>query len=96
MATTGRSTHARQMNHKEVIARSASNALYKHHWSKHPDLTPSFQTGVLRGGIKYNVDRFIHESLEIEQLRLDPSVDLINQRSKGGHAGLVRLNIATT
>ena len=45
VATTGRSTHARQMNHKEVIARSASNVLYKH-----PDLTQSFQTDVLRGG----------------------------------------------
>ena len=51
VGTTGRSTHAHQMDHKkEVIARSASNALSKHHRSKHPDLTRSFQTDVLGEG----------------------------------------------
>ena len=46
--------------------------------------------------MKYNVDRFIHESLEMEQLRLDPSIDILNQRLEVGHADLVRLNIGTT
>ena len=51
VVTTGRSTHVHQMDHKkEVIARSASNALSKHHRSKHPDLTRSFKTDVLGEG----------------------------------------------
>ena len=47
--------------------------------------------GALRGGIYFNIERQIHESIEIEEASLNDNVNLLNQRSEWGNRGLVRL-----
>ena len=44
-------------------------------------------------GIKFNLDRQISEALEIEEARNNPDIQLLNQRSEWGNAGLPRLRV---
>ena len=44
----------------------------------------SFETEILQGGIRYNLERFILEALEIEQVKNTPDVHIMNSRSGWG------------
>ena len=60
----------------------------------HRGEAPDFKTTVLKSGMKYNMDRYITESLRIEKARMDPEIDLINQRSEWNQrSGIPRLRI---
>ena len=92
IGTSGRSLHSRTLEHmSEVRRRSSNNAQAKHHWTSHPAEEPSFKTQIVRGGIYFNIERQIHESIEIEEASLNDNVNLLNQRSEWGNRGLVRL-----
>ena len=90
--TSGRSLHSRTLEHMaEVRNRSSRNAQAKHHWSVHPDEEPNFKTQIIKGGIFFNVERQIQESIDIDEARQNIDVNLLNQRSEWGQRGLVRL-----
>ena len=92
IGTSGRSLHSRTLEHMaEVRNRSSRNAQAKHHWSVHPDEEPNFKTQIIKGGIFFNVERQIQESIDIDEARQNIDVNLLNQRSEWGQRGLVRL-----
>ena len=92
IGTSGRSLHSRTVEHMALInSRSNGNAQSRHNWDAHPNLNPNFRRQLIRGGIHFNVERFIHESLEIEDARSNNDIQLLNQRSEWGQRGLVRL-----
>ena len=94
VGTTGCTTHKRQIEHHNLIsAKNTSNALSKHHWREHPLDAPKFETTLIKGGLRFNVDRFICESLEIERSQANPDINTLNQRSEWGHRGIPRLAI---
>ena len=92
VGTTGRTIHARSLEHIQAIeSRSTKNPMSKHQQNAHPDHPASFRTEILAGGIRFNLDRFISEALHIENARRDVSTDILNQRSEWGQAGLPRM-----
>ena len=69
IGTTGRTLHSRQLEHKFAINnRKLNNALTKHQIRSHPNVPPRFETEVLKGGIRFNVERFCYEGLAIEEM----------------------------
>ena len=95
IGTTGTTLHKRQRTHMtEVRSNNRSNAHTKHMLISHRGEAPDFKTTVLKSGMKYNLDRYIKESLRIEKARMDPEIDLINQRSEWNQrSGIPRLRI---
>ena len=92
IGTSGFSLHKRQMEHLGEIRRGQqSNSMAKHHKLSHRGLDPQFQSTILRGGIQYNLDRYILEAYNIEQTKQNPNVVLLNQRGEWGNRGLPRL-----
>ena len=81
IGTSGRSLHSRTLEHMaEVRNRSSRNAQAKHHWANHPAEEPNFKTQIFSIGIFFNVERQIHESIEIEEASQNENVKLLNQR----------------
>ena len=70
-----------------------SFALFKHSTNAHPNLVPEFESKPIQGGFKYNVDRFIFESLKIQQGNQDSNINVLNSRAEWGHRGLIRLQV---
>ena len=94
VGTTGRTLHSRNLEHQDSVRnKSGKSALSKHQLKCHRDGAPKFQTEIIQGGIQFNLDRFVRESLEIEKLRNDQDVVPLNQRSEWGHKGLPRINV---
>ena len=90
----GCTLHKRTPEHMDETARrSNKNAQSKHHWAEHPDEDPEFETEIVEQPHRFNLERYIHESIRIEGARLDPSVKLINQRSEWGHTRVVMLGV---
>ena len=88
IGTTARTLHSRQMEHKRaIINRNLNNAMSKHHIRSHSNIPPKFETTVVRGGIKYNVERFCYEGLFIEKLKQDHNFQILNQKSEWGNTG---------
>ena len=71
---------------------STSNALGKHMSLCHKNENATFETEILQGGIRYNLERFILEALEIEQVKNTPDVHIMNIQSGGGK-GLPRIQV---
>ena len=96
LETTGRTIHSRQREHQDSVRqKQTSNAMYKHHQTGHRGLAPRFQTKVKHGRSRYNLDRFLAESIDIENARGDTNVNLLNQKSKLGHLPLPTLSVWT-
>jgi len=94
VGTTGCLTHKRQRQHMAAMrTKTQTNAQSKHHWNDHPHQQPHFKTTILKGGMRFNVDRQICESLFIEQLGRDDNINLLNQRSEWGHHNIPRLQV---
>ena len=94
IGTSGFNIHKRMLEH-EACARnhSTSNALGKHMSLCHANENASFETEILQGGIRYNLERFILEALEIEQIKNTPDVHIMNSRSEWGGKGLPRIQV---
>ena len=73
------------------MKKSTRNAQSKHHWGEHPTEDPYFETVMVEYPHRFNLERYIAESIQIEGARLDPSINLMNQRSEWGHTGVIRL-----
>ena len=90
--TSGFSTHKRMKEHQaEIRGKRQSNSLYKHHATKHREIEANFISKPLRRGLKFNLDRYITESLLIEEAHQNPDVDLLNNRSEWGQRGVPRV-----
>ena len=82
--TSGHLLHKRQLEHIGEVRRGlASNALSKHHTQVHQNqnLDPDFRSRPLRGGIRYNLDRFILEANKIEQGSQNQSIKTENLKT---------------
>ena len=95
--TSGHSLHKHQIEHLNQLRRGQnSNALVKHQKHKHRDRSPRFKSKVVKGGIQYNLDRFITEAYYIDQNAKNPEVNTLNQRGEWGNRGLVRLDVRSS
>ena len=96
VGTSGFSIHKRMQEHIQCVrSQQVSNALAKHVELFHADDddTAEFVTEVIKGNIKYNLERFIYEAVEIEAIRSDPNTHTMNSRSEWGGKGLPRVQI---
>ena len=70
------------------------NALGKHSALHHEgEVSVEFETEILQGGMKYNLERFILEAIEIEEGRNNPAYTIMNSRSEWGGRGLPRIEV---
>ena len=74
IGTTGFSIHKRMMEHIYCArAKNVKNALGKHSALHHEgEIGVEFETEILQGGMKYNLERFILEAIEIKEGRNNP------------------------
>ena len=94
VGTMARTAHSRQIEHKRaILGRNQANALYKHQVTAHPKEPPEFETTITRGGFRWNLERQIFEALEIEHLRNNPHIEILNLRAEWGNRGLPCLTI---
>ena len=92
--TSGFSLHKRQREHMDATRRGQTrNALAKHQASKHRGQAPRYQSKPIRGGITYNLDRYILEAYMIDLNHRNPEVNTLNQRGEWGNRGLPRLEV---
>ena len=91
IGTTGCTVHKRTLEHQNQSKKMTNNPQSKHHWTAHPNSAPKFTTKIVKAGLKYNMDRFITESIQIEKAKDNPNWNLLNQKSEWGNSGLVRL-----
>ena len=68
------------------------NALFKHQRLKHQGQPEAvFEAETIQNGIRYNLERFVAESLHIENAKNDPHIELMNQKGEWGHGGIRRV-----
>ena len=100
VGTSGHTVHKRAVEHAQSVwRRDGKSALSKHHKYKHPEVTfdtPSdisemFEASVIKNCFKFNTQRYISESLEIEKVNNDPHTVLLNNRSEWGNNKVRRL-----
>ena len=92
--TTGRCTHSRFVEHQKALQnRTRNSALSKHQEATHPNTQPEFQGSIVKGGIRFNVERFILESIKISEANDDSNVNLLNQKGEWGDRGIPRLRV---
>ena len=74
--------------------KNVKNALGKHTALHHNvENSVEFESEILQGGIKYNLERFIFEAIEIEEGRNNPEYIIMNSRSEWGGRGLPRIQV---
>ena len=94
LGTSGRQLHIRQLEHISDVNNSrSSNALFKHNEIAHPGEIVKYKSKPILSGIRFNLDRFILESLKIQQYSQDTNINILNSRAEWGHRGLPRLQI---
>ena len=97
---SGHNLHKRLDEHAQsVYRRDKKSALSKHHVVKHPqiaidsksDIDKIFSASVIKGGFRFNVNRYVNESIQIDKFNNDPSVQLLNNKSEWGNNRVRRL-----
>ena len=97
IGTSGHSVHKRNLEHLDDLRRkSMRSAITKHHLQNHRGEDPEFVTTVVKGGVRFNLDRFITEAIEIETHNFTPGIRVLNSKSEWGHRGLPRLVVDDT
>ena len=91
IGTTGCSLHKRLKEHQTAIARQdKSNALAKHMMTNHQNKTADFCTKIVDKQ-KFNLQRFVSESLYIEMNTKSQGTKILNSKSEWGRQKLTRL-----
>ena len=92
--TTGCSLHKRLTEHHDATVRNdQKNALAKHLARYHPGVIPSnltFSASIIDRQ-KYNLQRYISESLQIEKLTKIPEMMVMNSKGEWGRQKLTRI-----
>lgn len=92
--TSGHTLHKRLSEHmSDLRSNQRSNAMVKHRENMHRGQEVKFMAEPVKGGIVYNVDRFILEAVHIDKNSRNPNVNLLNQRGEWGHTSLNRLHV---
>ena len=98
--TSGHTLHKRMWEHAQSVWRGdRKSALSKHHKDKHTEIALSdvssvkeiYEAKLFKSSYKFNTQRYIHESLIIEQLNNDPHTMLLNNKAEWGHNPVRRL-----
>ena len=98
--TSGHTVHKRMHEHAQSVWRKdGKSALSKHHKDKHPEVTFNdltdvallYEASVTKGNFKFNTQRYICESLKIENINNDPHTVLLNGKSEWGNNKVRRL-----
>ena len=79
------------------VCQSVSQSLISlpigHFWGSTSETSGLVVSEIVQGGIKYNLERFIFEAIEIEDARNDPQIITMNSRSEWGGRGLPRIQV---
>ena len=59
----------------------------------HENEEAEFVTEIVKGNVKFNLERFIYEAVEIERTRNSPEIYVMNSRSEWGSKGLPRITV---
>ena len=95
--TSGFTLHKRLKEHEaDIRTNQQSNAMAKHRRTKHNGQNVEFEAQPVRGGMAYNVDRFLHEAVMIDQSNRRPDINSMNQRGEWGFRGLNRLTVTNS
>ena len=78
---------------KALQSDQRKNALVKHKILMHSDTNTEFKAKIVKGGIRYNLDRFVLESQKIQEANDDPGVNVLNSKSEWGSRGVPRLTV---
>ena len=91
--TTGCSLHKRLVEHDDSVQRNdQTNAMNKHMKLKHPDTTPDFTAKIIDRQ-RFNLQRYVSESLFIEKNTLNTNVVVLNSKSEWGRQKLTRIRL---
>ena len=94
VGTTGRTTHSRMVEHSKALQGGLrKNAPVKHQTVMHRNTNPEFKAKIIKGGIRFNLDRFVLESQKIQETNDDPGVVILNSKSEWGSRGVPRLTV---
>ena len=97
IGTSGRPLHSRSKEHRDATKRGdKTNPISKHQILEHPGTPPHLEAEILKGSVKFNTDRYIFESLKIEEFQGDHNVKILNNKSEWGHTSLKRVRIENT
>ena len=92
--TSGHSLHKRLLEHQASVFRGdGTSALAKHHKLKHGDIpfinkeevSNLYTATVIKPRVKFNIQRYVAESLVIDKFNNDPNIELINSKSEWGN-----------
>ena len=101
--TSVHSMYKCMLEHAHLVIRGDEvSALSKHRKIKHPnidaktldDVKELFEGKVVKSNIKFYTNRYIHKAIEIEKIRNDPYVILMNAKSEWGNDRARRLKMA--
>ena len=94
-------TVERLMEHMKAVSSSkpnVSNAIAKHRSKFHSQLDPGqlslqLQPRLISSNVKFNLNRYIQESVQINKNNLDDQVYVMNQKSEWNNHGVTRLTV---
>ena len=91
--TSGCSLHKRLTEHKNAMDRKdPKNALAKHMTNEHPNEEPKFEAKIIDSQ-KFNLHRYVSESLHIEETTKDKEVKVLNSKAEWGRQKLTRIHL---
>ena len=71
---------------------SNKNALAKHMTNEHPNEEPKFEAKIIDSQ-KFNLHRYVSESLHIEETTKDKEVKVLNSKAEWGRQKLTRIHL---
>ena len=89
--TTGCSLHKRLGEHMSAVNQSdMKNAIAKHMYNEHRNMSPNVTTSIL-GTQRFNLQRYVAESLLIEKSTKNPENIVMNSKGEWGRQKLTRI-----
>ena len=91
--TTGCSLHKRLGEHMSAVSQSdMKNAIAKHMYNEHRNMSPNITTSIL-GTQRFNLQRYVAESLLIEKSTKNPENIVMNSKGEWGRQKLTRIGL---
>ena len=89
--TTGCSLHKRLGEHMSAVNQSdMKNAIAKHMYNEHRNMSPNITTSI-QGTQRFNLQRYVAESLLIEKSTKNPENIVMNSKGEWGRQKLTRI-----